>query len=210
MRPQRIIVLRHGEAEGNLDESLFEHTPDHQMRLTARGVEQARAKGAEIRRLADGGGVRVYVSPYVRSHQTLGELGIADIVDRVIEDWGNFQNSATIRAQKEERNRFGHFFYRLAHGESGADVFDRVSTYLETLHRDFQDADYPRSALLVTHGLTMRLLFMRWFHWTVDYFESLENPAHCEAKILELGQGGRYVLDRPFATWRSCATAPSA
>ncbi|MFO0552412.1 MAG: histidine phosphatase family protein [Polyangiaceae bacterium] len=214
MRPSRIILLRHGEAEGNIDESLFEHKPDHRMELTARGLAQSRAVGEKLRELVGASRVRVYVSPYLRAWQTLNELHLEDLVDRVVEeprlreqDWGNFQNGATIVAQKEERNRFGHFFYRLADGESGADVFDRVSSFLETLHRDFRDDDYPDTALLVTHGLMMRLFFMRWFHWTVDYFEALENPGHCEMKILEQA-GGRYALDRPFSTWRAPAVSP--
>ena len=33
-----------------------------------------------------------------------------------------------------------------------------------------------QSLVIVTHGLTMRLFCMRWFHWSVEYFESLENP----------------------------------
>ena len=33
MRPTRIILIRHGEAEGNVDERLFETKADHQMAL---------------------------------------------------------------------------------------------------------------------------------------------------------------------------------
>ena len=199
--------MRHGEAEGNVDERRFELKPDHQMVLTEKGVAQAKAAGQKIRDILQGDTIRVYVSPYVRARQTLAHLGIAEHIDHVREeprlreqDWGNYQNS-TILAQKEERNMFGHFFYRLADGESGADVYDRVSTFFESLFRDFLDDDFPDNAILITHGLTMRLFFMRWFHWTVEYFESLENPACCETKILTL-QDRRYTLDRPFSQWK--------
>ena len=53
------------------------------------------------------------------------------------------------------------FYYRIPDGESGADVYDRVSTFLETLYRDFAKPDYPENTIIVTHGMTLRLFFMR-------------------------------------------------
>ena len=55
---------------------------------------------------------------------------------------------------------------------------------------------------MVTHGLTMRLFCMRWFHWTVDEFECLSNPDNGETRMLLLGANGKYRLDRPFDRWR--------
>jgi broad specificity phosphatase PhoE len=215
-RPYRIVLLRHGEAEGNVDETLFERKPDHRMELTAQGRAQSEEAGRRLRALllgdvearAERPLVRVYVSPYVRTRQTLAAMGIQDLVDKVREeprlreqDWGNYQDPLHVLEQKKERNRFGHFFYRLAHGESGADVFDRVSTFLETLHRDFVTEGYPDNALLVTHGLTTRLFLMRWFHWSVEYFESLENPEHCEACVLTREAVG-WRLEAPLRQWK--------
>ena len=48
---------------------------------------------------------------------------------------------------------------------------------MDTLHRDFQKTDFPQNVLIVTHGLTMRLFLMRWFHWTVSEFEALRQLA---------------------------------
>jgi hypothetical protein len=47
----------------------------------------------------------------------------------------------------------------------------------------------------------MRLFCMRWFHWTVEEFETLSNPSNGETRALVLGESGRYVLDRPFERW---------
>jgi len=52
-------------------------------------------------------------------------------------------------------------FYRIPFGESGADVYDRVSTFLDTLHRAFESPDFPSTMILVGHGLLNRLFFMR-------------------------------------------------
>lgn len=210
-RPLRIVLLRHGESEANVDPTIFEHTPDHAIGLTARGKDQARTAGERLRTLF-GDDVSVYVSPYLRTHQTLAALGIDDLITRVVEeprlreqDWANYQDSADIARQKEMRDRYGHFYYRFTHGESGADVYDRVSTFLETLHRDFERPDYPPNTLLVTHGLTMRLFCMRWLHWTVDEFEALSNPDNGDFRVLQRGTNGRYTLDRPFDRWRNQA-----
>lgn len=207
MRPGRIILLRHGESEGNLDRTLFERKPDHAHALTARGRAQARAAGRRLRQMLGDEGVWVYVSPYLRTRQTLAELDLGTRVRFVHEeprlreqDWGNFQDREQMARETAERDRYGHFWYRFTHGESGGDVYDRVSTFLETLHRDFANEHYPPNTLIVTHGLTMRLFCMRWFHWSVDFFQTLENPGSCEERCLVLGDDG-YELDRPFARW---------
>ena len=94
------------------------------------------------------------------------------------QDWGNWQDRDDVRLQKAYRDAYGHFFYRFAQGESGADVYDRVGGFLESLYRSFEAPDHPPNVLLVTHGLAMRLFCMRWFHWTVAEFESLSNPGN--------------------------------
>ncbi len=204
----RIVLLRHGESEANLDPTVFERVPDHAIPLTGTGREQAVAAGKELRQLFDELPVRVYVSPYRRSLETLGALGIDALVETAREeprlreqDWANFQDSEDIARQKALRDEYGHFFYRFTDGESGADVYDRVSTFLETLHRDWDAKDSPRNVLIVSHGLTMRLFCMRWFHWSVRYFEALSNPANAESRILVRQPDYRYELDRPFEQW---------
>ncbi|MFD7157141.1 phosphoglycerate mutase family protein [Kribbella sp. NPDC059898] len=207
-RPLRIVLVRHGESEANLDKTVYERTPDHAVPLTAVGHEQAAKTGRELRELFENEPARVYVSPYLRTRQTLESLGLDDLIGvpreepRLREqDWANLQDTEDIEQQEQLRNSFGHFFYRFTHGESGADVYDRVSTFLETMHRDFESADAPKNVLLVSHGLTMRLFCMRWFHWSVRFFESLRNPANAGTRVLLRQPDFRYKLDRPFEQW---------
>jgi broad specificity phosphatase PhoE len=215
-RPHRIVLLRHGESVANLDNTVYEHTPDHAIELTPHGVEQIKQVGASLRETFGDEDVQAYISPYRRAHQTLHALGIDDLIARVAEeprlreqDWANYQDTADIARQRELRDRYGHFFYRFTDGESGADVYDRVSSFLETLHRQFARHDYPANALLITHGLTMRLFCMRWFHWSVEYFESLRNPGNGELRTLVRGTDGRYTLDAPFEQWRPTPLPPN-
>ena len=70
MRPKRIILVRHGESEGNLDKNQYETVPDYALNLTPKGVDQARQAGAEIKNLIGTETLHVYVSPYYRTRQT--------------------------------------------------------------------------------------------------------------------------------------------
>lgn len=209
-QPRTIVLLRHGESQGNHDDSVYERIPDHALELTARGRQQADAAGKRLRAAFGRDRVSAYVSPYRRTRQTFCALGLDPARVRVREeprlreqDWGNWQEREDVLRQKRARDAYGHFFYRFAQGESGADVYDRVDAFLESLWRSFEEPDHPPHVLLVTHGLTMRLFCMRWLHWTVSEFESLSNPENGESRELRLGNDGRYHLDRPFERWHT-------
>jgi len=153
--------------------------------------------------------LRAQIKSAGASSQRLGSGEIARFAGaRVIEeprlreqDWANFQITGDIEDQKELRNAYGHFFYRFREGESGSDVYDRISSFMETLYRHWSKPDYAASTLLVTHGLTMRLFCMRWFHWSVEYFESLNNPDNAAVRTLVRTDMGKYQLDIPFSQW---------
>ncbi|WP_130342335.1 histidine phosphatase family protein [Herbihabitans rhizosphaerae] len=205
----RIILLRHAESLGNVDELAYCRIPDHSLPLTDKGERQARAAGLKVGALIESDPVAAYVSPYVRTQRTLDLLGLDDMIIRRVaeprlreQDWGNLQDPEEQQTQKRKRHEFGPFFYRLAHGESGADVDDRVAAFLSELElRMAAEPHHPQTVLVVSHGLTMRLLCRRMFSWSVELFESLRNPEHCEIHVLE-GNGSQWHLDRPFKQWR--------
>ena len=51
---------------------------------------------------------------------------------------------------------------------SGADVFDRVSMFLETLYRDMKKGICGKNTIIISHGLFCRLFLTRYYHWTVS------------------------------------------
>lgn len=105
------------------------------------------------------------------------------------QDFGNFQGTPQeMREIWIERAKYGHFFYRIPHGESAADVYDRCSSFNDTLFRQFKKDNFPRVLVLVTHGIWARVFLQRWFKWSVEYFESLKNIPHCEWIILRQHQ----------------------
>jgi broad specificity phosphatase PhoE len=203
MKPKRIILVRHGQSIGNVDYDVYANTPDYALNLTDAGHEQAIGAGVEIKKIIGDEICYVYCSPYYRTRQTLEgirqtvSINESDIHEdpRIREqDWGHLKHPDTGDQISEDRDDYGTFYFRIPDGESGADVYDRVSTFLETLHRDFQKDDFPENALIVTHGLTMRLFLMRWFHWSVEEFENLRNPKNCQVVVMEKTEAGKYKL----------------
>jgi broad specificity phosphatase PhoE len=204
-KPQRIVLIRHGNSEANADGAVRAHTPDHRIALTDEGVTQARKAGKTLAKLFGPDPVAIYLSPYLRTRQTWNGIkeGAAESLNvwreyedpRLREqDFGHLRPAEAAALIDAERSAFGTFFYRVPDGESGADVFDRISGFLDTLWRDFAKPDYPPNALIVSHGLTIRLFLMRWFHWPVEHFERLKNPFNCEHFLIQLTPDGKYEL----------------
>ena len=102
----------------------------------------------------------------------------------------------------QERADYGHFFYRIPNGESAADAYDRVSGFNESLWRSFGEDDFASVCVLVTHGLMTRVFLMKWYHWSVEYFEDLRNVNHCEFIVMARSKdSGKYVLKNKLRTW---------
>lgn len=79
-------------------------------------------------------------------------------------------------------------------GEAGSDVYECINDLLGSLYRDFAKQDFPQNCVLVTHGLTIRLFVMRFFHLTVEEFEQMLAPKNCDLAVLELQEDGHYRL----------------
>lgn len=230
--PEKVVLVRHGQSEGNVEESLYERVPDNEMRLTRLGWEQARRAGLQLRNNVVGkdGSVHFIISPYVRTVETfhgiasawcdpdkefghirdkdrrtkrwyakLMKMGLTWHEDPRIreQDFGNYQNRDTIKKCKQERHKFGVFYYRFPDGESASDVFDRVSTFLDSLWRSF-DQQRAQHYVLVTHGISIRVLLTRYFRYSIDQFNILANPQNCEMIVLGHDGVGRLRLDHRY------------
>ena len=225
--PSKLIMVRHGQSEGNVDEALYSKIPDNAMRLTKLGWEMARMTGRALKeQLPEGETIHFVVSPYARTVETfhgiasawcdpqefahitkrnkrlkawysrLMEMGLTWHEDPRIreQDFGNYQDPQIIKHAKRERYRFGTFYYRFPHGESASDVFDRVSTFLDSLWRSFESGR-AQNYVLVTHGISIRVFLARYFRYSIDQFNLLANPKNCEMVILAHDGQGRMNLD---------------
>jgi broad specificity phosphatase PhoE len=172
------------------------------MNLTPKGIEQAKAVGKELMEKIGNQPVKYYVSTFWRTRQTYEFIGQSLPARSVYYDprlreqeWGHLQIGTDYNALEDSRDAYGHFYYRFPDGESCADVFDRSSSFLNTFYRDVEKTDFPSCAVFVTHGMTARVILMRWFHLSVEEFELLANPKNCGYYILILNpKTGKYEL----------------
>jgi len=196
--PPRIVLLRHAESQGNVDHRTYAEVPDHRVPLTLRGRAQAREAGRNIAQVMPvGSRLFFYYSPYRRSRETVHGIrsvlpegmvrGAQEEVQLREQDFGNFQDEDGKRHEKAERIRFGRFFYRFPNGESGADVYDRITIFEDHLVRDINAGRFSNDTCLclITHGLTLRIFLMRWFHWTVEEFLNVYNPNNATPVVME-------------------------
>lgn len=203
MKPKRIILIRHGESQANVDKYLFGSVPDYTIELTDFGREQAREAGKRLKELVQDESLYFYVSPFWRARSTFE--GVASAFPRNQfeyseeprlreQEWGYLRCNEDFDKICRERREYGTFYYRIPGGEAGSDVYDRMNDLLGSLYRDFSDKDYPQNCVLVTHGLTIRLFIMRFFHLTVEEFELMIAPKNCSLVVLELQDDGHYRL----------------
>lgn len=213
MKPRRIILVRHGQSEGNVDKHVYGQKPDYALNLTLKGRMQAFMAGKKLYNLG-GSTAFYYVSPLFRTKQTFEQLLAGLINERRSkttehlefppfleeprlreQEWGHLKTSMECDSIDHERDAYGTFYYRIPDGESAADVYDRVSDFIGAMHRDFEKISYPNTAVLVTHGMAIRLFLMRWLHWTVEEFETYKNPDNCAIVVMELNEAtGKYQL----------------
>jgi len=144
-----------------------------------------------------------YVSPFWRTRSTFEQIvnhfpreQFSFIEDPRLreQEWGHLRSEDENIKIDEERDAYGPFYFRFPDGESCADVFDRMSDFFGTLQRDFLKSNYSENAVIITHGMSIRLFLMRWFHWSVEEFESHANPYNCQIVIMEQGDNGKYHL----------------
>lgn len=208
MKPQRIILIRHGESEANVDQYEFAKRPDYTIELTEKGRQQAVQAGEKLKALVHDESLYFYVSPFWRTRSTFE--GVVSIFPRSQfhyneeprlreQEWGYLRCNEDFDKVCRERKEYGTFYYRFPGGEAGTDVYDRINDLLGSLFRDFSHPKFPKNCVLVTHGLAIKLFIMRFFHLTVEEFERMITPRNCELVVLEL-ENDKYVLKTPIAS----------
>ncbi len=184
-----IKLVRHGESQANVDDASPSVNADHLVSLTTRGIAQAREAGRILGKsyLATS---LIYTSPFRRARQTMAAiLEGADLSPDQVSVWedprlrevdhGYFD----VEGQHEMVKKYSHFYYRYRGGESAADCYDRVSGFLDTFVRSIKSRR-SKQALLLTHGLALRVFVMRFLHLTVEQFDEIANPHNADIVTL--------------------------
>lgn len=164
IRPNNLVLVRHGESEGNLANGDTKETiPNKEWELTDRGILQASCAGVWLQNNFPDGFDEYRTSPLVRSVGTAFHLGIEDAEWQMDDSWRERSSGERefidpkIRESAEFREaaalRFRSTYETSYPGaETDADVAARVRSGLD----DLSDSDADKSVLVVTHGHLMR------------------------------------------------------
>ena len=214
MTPKRIILVRHGESEANVDPTVYARVPDWRIALTENGVAQARDAGRKIAGLIGGESFGVFSSPYVRTEQTknaildgMGREPVFDYQDPTLreQEYGNMPPTDENNANREFRKKFGYFFYRFPNGESCADVSDRITLFINSLYRRFERETCPENIIIVSHGTAIKCFLARWYHWSIAKFDTIPQLPNCHVSVMEreesenIGGVTKFRIKEPFA-----------
>lgn len=180
MLPIDLVLVRHGESEGNVarnlsevgDDSLFteEFMKRHssRFRLTDRGRTQAVIGGEWTKTNIGLHFDRYMVSTYLRAMETAGLLDLPDaqwrledyLRERDIADWDNVPESVKKVSYSASYQQYKLDPFRWqppGGGESVAQLCMRADRVLDTLHRQCQD----QSVIATCHGLMMWAFVVR-------------------------------------------------
>lgn len=190
-----LYLVRHGESNQNIGKG--EGITDSEIELSTNGIKQAEEVGIKLKEYFNRYNIslensRMWASSYLRATQTAElinemlqvkelfedprlvemDFGIFDGVDE--EKWEEIDKKAWDEIQKRKNSVRGKFFHRMPLGESPADVYNRVTTFIDTLHRDRNDP-----VIIVSHGITIRCFVMRFLHKNLEWFYNEKNPSNC-------------------------------
>eukprot|EP00928_Gymnodinium_smaydae_P087968 TRINITY_DN72130_c0_g1_i1.p1 TRINITY_DN72130_c0_g1~~TRINITY_DN72130_c0_g1_i1.p1 ORF type:complete len:406 (+),score=71.47 TRINITY_DN72130_c0_g1_i1:49-1218(+) len=205
-RPKRLIFIRHGESEANVDREITRFVPDHMLHLTEKGRNQALDAGRRLRELVGEESIKFIVSPYVRTRETFngikhawGDKKLPMRVDVRIreQEFGNL-DSPDMKKLHQLKKKFGAFYFRFPDGESPADCYERASSFFESMYRTWED-NTVENHVIVGHGMMILMLIMRFMRLSVEDWEELDSLRNCEFVVMER-PADSYKYDIAF-TW---------
>lgn len=225
--PNNLILIRHGESEGNVarsrsrdgDDSVyteeFQNRHSSLWRLSEKGKEQAKIAGEWLEK--NKGEVdffRCYTSEYLRAMETAGLLAIKDAVwysDFYLRErnWGDMDRAT----EKEREGKFADsmkekdvepLYWTPPNGESLADVGLRIDRVFQTLHRECEGRD----VVIVCHGEVMRMIQARLERMTQERFREIDNSKdekdrihNCQIMWYTRTNPENEIDIRPYLSW---------
>ncbi|MBP9089646.1 histidine phosphatase family protein [bacterium] len=186
-----IKICRHAESKQNTGCLDIRDVGDYRIPLADEGATQALQVGRENAAFLRTPGTLFYRSPYLRVRQTMDNVLLGaglkepggEPVVRVYEDPQLREvehGYKSVDQQESMRKLHGWFYYRYEGGESPADCYDRCASFIESMMQQVRRKPGTRQIFICTHGLTARLLVMRFLYLTVEQFELLDNPYNCD------------------------------
>jgi len=159
----RLVLVRHGETEGNVAKILDTRVPG--LPLTERGVAQAKAFGANLPAPPR----RLFSSRALRARQTAAHIeSVTGVRAQALEGLfevqvGDLEGQGSDAAHQLFQRIYsswhlGELEVRLPGGETGREVLDRYLPVLEELRARYLEPGAAGDILVVSHGAAMRLV----------------------------------------------------
>jgi len=212
--PRNLILIRHGESEGNIVSSLakigdvsvftdeFMNRHSSLWRLTDKGKDQAKIAGDWMKENIRFPFFRFYTSEYVRAMETAALLNIEDaswysefyLRER---NWGDMDRITPEKQQElfkdsMKEKKIEPLYWTPPNGESLADVGLRVDRIFQTLHRECEDMN----VVIVCHGEVMWMIRSRLERLTQERFKEL-NTSKKETDQIHNCQIMMYTRENP-------------
>jgi broad specificity phosphatase PhoE len=199
--PIDLILVRHGESEGNVAHRLSE-AGDHSAfteefkarhsrhyRLTDLGRRQVAAAGEWLKKNGFGRFDAYFTSEYIRAKETAALLGFKKAawyfdVNLRERDWGDMDNASelekqTVFAEAIRRKERDRMLWYPPNGESMMQVRQRFYDHVTMLRREFSDSQ----VVLACHGEVMWVARMMLEKLPLSVFEDLSDSQHPHDKI---------------------------
>lgn len=183
-----IFVIRHGEAEHNVDRTVMAHTHDSKHSLTKLGQNQVQ-KTAEFMKTIVNEKTVMYSSPYLRTIQTARAIHsllpkqVPFYENPLLREWelGNLYDFTNRPPElKKEFKAAGIFYFRHPNGESLADVYLRATMFMNTVVERVKKQQRYENVVIVTHAAFMHMLLAFLLNWPVEdltNFKPVENAS---------------------------------
>lgn len=159
--PQRLILIRHGQSEGNVlsqEERVNLDVSTYKYKLTDLGRQQAAMTGEEIHRRFPDGFDAIFSSYYDRAKETarivfptecIRESALLAEANRGI--WHHGTHDQVLAHSPEEiqrKQRDGYYHYRPSGGENWPDIEQRIEIFLLKLANEYAG----QTVCVVGHG----------------------------------------------------------
>jgi broad specificity phosphatase PhoE len=200
-----IYLIRHGEAEHNVDKTVMAHTHDSQHSLTELGHKQAQVTAEFFKTIVTAKTV-LYSSPYLRTMQTAKAIhsllpeSVPFYENPLVREWelGNlydFENRPP--EKKKEFKAAGQFYFRFQNGESLADVYLRATMFMHTIVERVRKQQRYENIVIVTHAAYIHMLLTFLMNWPIEdlkNFKPVEN-----ASVIKINEvDGDYQYEKIF------------
>lgn len=163
-----LTLVRHGQSEGNVDESVYYTKPDHKIDLTPLGETQATEIGQRLNKLYPlmVKNTLVY-SPWTRAKRTANliaeEMFLLNFKEDPLIHEISIVNSFNCMETKEdfeseEKSEFSQYWHKTGTSENYSDVYQRARIFYQDIVMNKYKLNDGDNLIVVSHGVFLLML----------------------------------------------------